>query len=165
MNSRLNLLPFNDTFHRLENGNFIFSKHTRAKYKAEKNYVNIARKFIGSPYKWGGRTSLGIDCSGLLQTSLIASGINCPRDTIDQVRIIGNMIGINCKECLLIEGDIIFWIGHVGIYIEPNKILHSNMSTMDTREEHIDDVIFRYEKANLPISSIRRIVNNNSNST
>ena len=157
MNSRLNLVRFNDNFHQLDNGNFIFSNHIRLKDQNEPNYINIARKFIGSPYKWGGRTSLGIDCSGLIQSSFLASGITCPRDTIDQIRTIGKQIGINYKECELIEGDIIFWDGHVGIYIEPNKILHSNMSTMDTIEEDIDHVVNRYENSNLKVTSIRRI--------
>src|SRR5262245_31592812 len=45
------------------------------------DFVSVAERFLGSPYLWGGKTSLGLDCSGLVQVSLQATGVACPRDS------------------------------------------------------------------------------------
>src|SRR5579864_8105118 len=45
------------------------------------DFVAVAEQFVGTPYLWGGKSSLGIDCSGLVQVSLTAAGTGCPRDS------------------------------------------------------------------------------------
>ena len=47
----------------------------------EPDYVAVAERFLNVPYLWGGRTSIGLDCSALVQLSLMAAGIAAPRDT------------------------------------------------------------------------------------
>ena len=47
--------------------------------------VNKARTYIGTPYKWGGTSSKGMDCSGLLVRSFQSVGINIPRTTSEQI--------------------------------------------------------------------------------
>lgn len=121
------------------------------------DFVKIASSYIGTPYKWGGRTILGLDCSGLIQTSLHSLGINCPRDTKDQIKVLGTKIDLVANHSNLKNGDIIFWEGHVGIYIETNKILHSNMTTMDTRIENFNEVKTNLQRDKKEILSIKRI--------
>jgi len=41
----------------------------------------VAEQFVGTPYLWGGKNSFGVDCSGLVQAALNATGIGCPRDS------------------------------------------------------------------------------------
>jgi len=121
------------------------------------DFVKIASSYVGTPYKWGGRTILGLDCSGLIQTSLHSLGINCPRDTKDQIETLGTKIDPIADHSNLKNGDIIFWDGHVGIYIESNKILHSNMTTMDTRIENFNEVKTNLQINKKEILSIKRL--------
>src|SRR5205085_5297985 len=58
----------------------------------ENDWAGVAERFLGAPYLWGGRESLGLDCSGLVQQALNACGLACPRDA-DQQAGLGREIG------------------------------------------------------------------------
>tara|TARA_A100001015_G_C14989991_1_gene713421 strand:- start:746 stop:1516 length:771 start_codon:yes stop_codon:yes gene_type:complete len=119
---------------------YIPEKHIATlKYKIE-DYTSITEKFIGTPYKWGGKTALGIDCSGLLQICLQDHKRNIPRNSKDQ-EIIFN--GKDCDKANLKRGDLVFWEGHVGIMQNEKYLIHANSFHMRVISEKLDDVIDR----------------------
>ena len=86
----------------------------------ENNFIKIFKLFLGSKYLWGGKTSIGIDCSALIQIYFYYNRTFFPRDTKDQIRF--------CKKKLkkkFFKGDIIFWKGHVGICINQSQFIHA----------------------------------------
>lgn len=96
------------------------------------DWVSIAEKFIGVPYKWGGRDTIGIDCSALLQLSVQTHGIQLPRDSCLQLNHPSfQKVELKNKQ----RGNIIFWEGHVAILVNETNIIHSNAYTMKTNIE------------------------------
>ncbi len=86
----------------------------------------ISKKYLNTPYLWGGRTPLGIDCSGFTQMVYRFFKINLPRDSHQQAE---KGKEINFKNCKL--GDLVFFeeknkITHVGILLSNKKIIHSS---------------------------------------
>lgn len=98
----------------------------------------VAARFLGAPYLWGGRESLGLDCSGLVQAALHACGRACPRDS-DQQRALGREIA----EADAARGDLLFWPGHVGVLSAPDRLLHANAHWMAVVDEPLADALAR----------------------
>ncbi len=119
----------------------------------EADPVDIAERFLGAPYLWGGRESLGLDCSGLVQQALFACGRACPRDT-DQQQALGAAI----EQAAFGRGDLVFWKGHVAIGYGEGRILHANGHHMATVIEPLDGAIARIEAAGYgPPTAFRRL--------
>ncbi len=106
------------------------------------DYVAIAEGFINIPYLWGGRTSLGLDCSALVQLSLMEAGIAAPRDTDMQQDALGTSVegGLHAD---LHRGDLIFWPGHVAIVAAPDRIVHASGHHMVVVNEPLGDAVAR----------------------
>jgi cell wall-associated NlpC family hydrolase len=124
----------------LEDGTAIFEKHVKpiAEIGGD-DYVDIALRFMETPYLWGGRSGLGIDCSGLVQLSLMMAGRSAPRDTDMQATSLGEPI----EREELRRGDLVFWPGHVAIMEDSETIVHANGHTMSVVRENFAAAIER----------------------
>jgi cell wall-associated NlpC family hydrolase len=105
------------------------------------DYVDVATRFLASPYLWGGRSGFGLDCSGLVQLSMMMTGKTVLRDTDMQRASIGVEIGRD----ELRRGDLVFWKGHVAIMVDAGMMIHSSGFTMDVSHEGLDEAIKRIE--------------------
>ena len=108
----------------------------------EDDAAAVAERFLGAPYLWGGRESLGLDCSGLTQQALAACGIAYPRDT-DQQQQLGEPLTAD----QLRRGDLVFWKGHVAMMLDAERIIHANAHHMATAIEPLSQTRARYVAA------------------
>ncbi len=107
------------------------------------DWVSIAQQLEGTPYRWGGRDTLGIDCSALLQLSYQTYNQNIPRNTSEQVALDKEQVN-DIKN--LKRGCVVFWKGHTGIMIDNLNCIHANAYHMKTITEPLVDIIDRANK-------------------
>ena len=122
----------------------------------ESDFVAVAERFAGTPYLWGGKSGLGIDCSGLVQVALNAAGIGCPRDSDMQEQALGRVLP-ESETKQLQRGDLIFWEGHVAIVRDAETIVHANAHHMATAIENTRTAIARIKAAGSEVISIKRL--------
>ena len=120
------------------------------------DFVSVAEEFVGTPYLWGGKSSLGIDCSGLVQIALTAAGTGCPRDSDMQQEGLGRELGPQEAKKLK-RGDLLFWKGHVAIARDADTIVHANAHHMATAVENTRDAISRIAAGGSEITAIKRL--------
>ncbi len=118
------------------------------------DFVSMAEHFLGAPYLWGGKTSLGLDCSGLVQVALQAAGIPCPRDSDMQELALGKLSSL----ASLRRGDIVFWKGHVAIARDSESLIHANAHHMMVAIEPATQAIARIAAAGSEITAVKRVV-------
>jgi cell wall-associated NlpC family hydrolase len=119
-------------FARLATGEFVFAQHLTDRGAREPDFVAAAERLLHTPYLWGGKTSLGIDCSGLTQLALQTAGIAAPRDSDILEREMGAPLEIRPDLAGLQRGDLVFWKGHVGMMLDGSRLLHATAFTMTT---------------------------------
>jgi hypothetical protein len=158
LNAEVCVTEFRGDFARLGDEGFVWAGHLGEIAVFEPDFVSVADQFVGVPYLWGGKTALGLDCSGLVQTLLAAAGIRAPRDTDMQEKALGDAVQVQPDLAGLQRGDLIFWKGHVGLMRDERTLLHANGHHMLVASEPLAEAVARIEAKSFgKVTSIRRL--------
>ena len=136
---------------------YVPAAHLRPIDEFESDFVAVAERFTGAPYLWGGKTVLGLDCSGLVQVALTACGIACPRDSDMQEAALGAPVAPAPDYDNLQRGDLLFWMGHVAIVRGRDSLIHANAFHMAVAIEPVAQAIARIREAGIETTGVRRI--------
>ncbi|KZB99051.1 cell wall-associated NlpC family hydrolase [Methylobacterium sp. PvP062] len=142
-------------------GGYVFARHCAPVDARAPDYAATAARLAGTPYLWGGRTSLGLDCSGLVQLCLDAAGLPCPRDADMQERALGQALPFDPARpdfAGLRRGDFVFWRGHVGLMGDPETLIHANGHHMAVAAEPLAEAVARIAAHSFgAVTGIRRL--------
>ncbi len=156
MNAQISVTAVQDQFFELATGGVIFADHAKVLATRQSDFVAVAEQFLHTPYLWGGKSAHGIDCSGLVQTSLHACGMACPRDADMQEAELGSPLLINNIDSVK-RGDLIFWAGHVGIMQNETTLLHASGHQMLVVSEPLAIANERTKAKGKDITRIKRL--------
>ena len=136
-------------------GGWLYAAHLAPLTALDADVIATARRFLHTPYLWGGRSSFGLDCSALVQLALARAGRAVPRDSDQQEATLGTLVpgGVAAAEA----GDLVFCPGHVGWVSGPDRLLHANAHHMAVAEEPLSAFAARIAARGLAISSVRRL--------
>jgi cell wall-associated NlpC family hydrolase len=138
-------------------GGYVPAVHLAPIGEYEADFVAVAERFVGVPYLWGGKTALGLDCSGLVQIAVSACGRACPRDSDMQEAALATAVTVapdysDCKR-----GDLVFWKGHVAIVRERDSLIHANAFHMAVAVEPFAAALARIGASGGEVTSVRRV--------
>jgi cell wall-associated NlpC family hydrolase len=153
----LNIARVEDRLAVTPSGGYVPAAHLKPIGDSERDFVAVAERFVGTPYLWGGKTALGLDCSGLVQIALSACSLPCPRDSDMQERALGGAVDHTAPSFKLERGDLIFWSGHVAIACDRDSIVHANAFHMAVVVEPAVEAIARIGGMGSQITSVRRL--------
>lgn len=153
MGAAVNVARTDDTFAITSAGAYIPKRHVVPLATNEPDFVAVAERFVNVPYLWGGKSGLGIDCSGLVQIALHACGIACPRDSDMQEKALGKSVSLAGLQ----GGDLVFWKGHVAIATGRNALVHANAFHMAVTAEPVAEALTRIAASGSQVTSVRRL--------
>lgn len=158
MNARVSIVDEKAGYGRLSDGGWMYLKHLAGTHEPEPDYVATARLYLGVPYLWGGRSGLGLDCSGLVQTVLLRAGLPAPRDSDMQLAELGAPVPNDAYPNGLKRGDLVFFPSHVGIMDDGETLLHANALSMNVARQPLAEFVEILEaKLGTSITGIRRL--------
>lgn len=145
------------TFLALAGGGWVPRAQTAPAGQYQPDIAATAEAFLGTPYRWGGRSGAGIDCSGLVQIALMRAGLGCPRDSDQQAAALGTDIGQDIEA--LQRGDLVFFPGHVGIMADRQHLIHANATHMAVSIDPLRHVIGIVQRAqpDRPVRALKRL--------
>lgn len=159
LGAEVELIGADGNFAKLASGGFVIALHLMRIDETADDFVAIAEGFLGSPYLWGGKSCLGLDCSGLVQIALAQVGVTSPRDTDLQQGALGMAVPLKAVESGLKRGDLIFWKGHVGMMRDAETLLHANAHYMLVASEPLAVARARIQsKGAGDITAIKRLM-------
>lgn len=135
----------------------VFAGHLAPLNQRAPDHAGIAEMFLGTPYLWGGRQSLGLDCSALVQNALERTGVAAPRDTDMQAENLGEAVSGAPLQTVCRRGDLAFWKGHVGIMVDAHNMIHANATAMAVSVDSLASFAAAIEPEEGPIVCIRRL--------
>ena len=156
MNARIAVTGQDERFAHLANGRFVVASHLVPLSESAPDFVAVAEAYRHVPYLWGGKSVFGLDCSGLVQLSLQASGVVCPRDSDMQEERLGRALPNDDLESLR-RGDLVFWDDHAGIMSDERMLLHANGHFMQVTMEPLATAVERIARRHGQITSIKRL--------
>lgn len=173
MGCRFRVTDRQGRFARIDDLGWMIADHIVPQDDIVDDPVAVAEQFLHAPYLWGGRESLGLDCSALVQIALMRAGYSCPRDTDMQETTLGQPVPVdfantklNAKlqdtlqdtlQGTLKRGDLVFWKGHVGLMQSAGDLLHANATHMKVVSEDFAAACARIAKTDGPVTSCRRL--------
>ena len=157
LNAKVRVVAAQGDYSEVERGGWIFTNHLVPVGAHVRDFVSVAEELRGIPYLWGGRDSLGLDCSGLVQAALERAGIASLRDTDMQEATLGERLPEPIDFTTLKRGDLVFWKGHVGIMLDGEHLIHANAFHMRVDVERLDIAMARIARSAGHVTSIKRL--------
>jgi cell wall-associated NlpC family hydrolase len=154
MNALVTIEARDGRFARAAGAGWIFEDHLSPMGACAADPAGVALRFAEAPYLWGGRTSEGLDCSGLVQQAHYACAVATCRDTDMQAQL-GALVDAEKLQ----RGDLVFWKGHVGVMSDGKTLFHANAYHMAARAEPLAVAAARIKAAGAGApTGYRRIV-------